>query len=60
MNKHNLPDACTPDNGDYITPAMTRILLIVSLTATLLLATACKSKSGSREFIPGQGWVPTR
>jgi hypothetical protein len=39
---------------------MTRVFLIVSLLATLLLATACKSNKGSREFIPGRGWVPTR
>jgi hypothetical protein len=38
---------------------MSRILLIVSLAATLLLATACKSSRGDREFIPGRGWVPT-
>ena len=40
MNHFNLPDACTTDNGDYITLAMTRIFVIVSLAATLLLATA--------------------
>lgn len=39
---------------------MTRFLLVFSLAATLLLATACKSNKGSREFIPGRGWVPTR
>jgi len=39
---------------------MTRMLLIVSLLATLLMASACKSNKGSREFIPGRGWVPTR
>lgn len=39
---------------------MIRNLLMLSLLATLLLATACKSNKGSREFIPGRGWVPTR
>jgi hypothetical protein len=39
---------------------MTRILLIVSLLATLMLTTACKTSRGDREFIPGQGWVPVR
>jgi predicted small secreted protein len=39
---------------------MTRILILLSLAATLLLATACKTNQGSREFIPGRGWVPTR
>ena len=39
---------------------MIRILLIVSLLATALLASACKTNKGSREFIPGRGWVPTR
>ena len=39
---------------------MTRILLILSLLTTLMLATACKSSRGDREFIPGRGWVPVR
>lgn len=38
---------------------MAKLALI--LLAALLLATAttgCKSNPGSREFIPGRGWVP--
>jgi len=38
---------------------MIRILLIVSLLGTLLLMSGCKTNEGSREFIPGRGWVPT-
>jgi predicted small secreted protein len=32
------------------------ILLIVILLA--LAVTGCKTSSGSREYIPGKGWVP--
>jgi hypothetical protein len=39
---------------------MFRTLLLISLAATLICMTACKSNKGSREFIPGRGWVPTR
>jgi hypothetical protein len=35
-------------------------LFIFALLAVSLLVTGCKSNSGSREFIPGRGWVPTR
>ncbi|MEP6663369.1 MAG: hypothetical protein ABJC04_06855 [Verrucomicrobiota bacterium] len=31
--------------------------LIAIMGAAVL--TGCKSNSGSREFIPGKGWVPT-
>ena len=33
------------------------LLLILLLTATLMIS-GCQTPSGSREFIPGQGWVP--
>ena len=39
--------------------AMIRLLLIAALAATILSATACKTNEGSREYIPGRGWVPT-
>lgn len=39
---------------------MMRILLLLTLAATLLAVTGCKTNKGSREFIPGRGWVPTR
>jgi hypothetical protein len=29
---------------------------ILALCALILTATACKSPSGSRQYIPGQGW----
>lgn len=35
-------------------------LFILALLAVSLLGTGCKSNSGSREFVPGRGWVPTR
>jgi hypothetical protein len=37
---------------------MTRLVLVLMLLGALILgATGCKS-SGSREYIPGTGWVP--
>jgi hypothetical protein len=34
-----------------------RYLLLILLAVTVVVvATGCKSHSGSREFIPGQGW----
>jgi hypothetical protein len=33
------------------------ILLLVS-GALIVGAAGCKSSSGSREYIPGKGWVP--
>jgi hypothetical protein len=36
---------------------MKRIALLVLLLGLIVVgATACKSHSGSREFIPGKGW----
>jgi len=32
--------------------------LLLVLLATLLAVTGCKSSSGSRDFVPGKGWVP--
>lgn len=38
---------------------MTRVLMILALVATLFVTTGCQSEKGSREYIPGRGWVPT-
>ena len=40
---------------------MTRLLtlVVVAAAALCLLASGCQTQSGSREFIPGKGWVPT-
>lgn len=35
---------------------MKNLLVIVVLAVVLAAATGCKSKPGSREFIPGKGW----
>jgi hypothetical protein len=37
---------------------MTKVLLII-LVGFLVLETGCCNHSGSREFIPGKGWVPS-
>jgi hypothetical protein len=34
-------------------------LALVVAIAVCVLACGCKTHSGSREFIPGKGWVPT-
>jgi hypothetical protein len=33
-------------------------LLLAVLAGTLALVPGCKSSSGSRDFVPGKGWVP--
>ena len=35
------------------------LLLILLLAAVAFGASGCKTESGSKEFIPGKGWVPT-
>jgi hypothetical protein len=50
--------SCRADNRDYIA-AMTKIALCVLVVLALVVGSGCKSSSGSREFIPGKGWVPT-
>jgi hypothetical protein len=38
---------------------MSKLCLLLALAALLVaLGSGCKTHSGSREFIPGQGWVP--
>lgn len=38
---------------------MRNLLLILTLITVLILVTGCSSPNqGSREFIPGKGWVP--
>jgi hypothetical protein len=39
---------------------MIRTVLMLAIAATLLAVTGCKSNTGSRQFIPGKGWVPSR
>jgi len=39
---------------------MRRLVLLLALAAVLAGAVGCKSNLGSREFIPGRGWVPTK
>lgn len=54
----NLLHACGTDNPVYAT-AM-KPLLLLALLAVVLVATGCKTDGGSREFIPGKGWMPMR
>jgi hypothetical protein len=37
---------------------MLKICLTMLLLAVLLFGAGCQTHSGSREFIPGKGWVP--
>ena len=37
---------------------MKRLLLLSLAVLAMIVAVGCKSSSGSREFIPGKGWVP--
>jgi len=36
---------------------MAKICLFVCALAMALMAAGCSSSSGSREFIPGKGWI---
>ena len=54
----NLQHACEADNPVYAR-AMKRFLLLVVVATTLTLI-GCKTDGGSREFIPGKGWMPMR
>lgn len=36
----------------------TTIVAVLLLALGLVFTTGCKTKSGSREYIPGKGWVP--
>jgi uncharacterized lipoprotein YajG len=35
-------------------------LCLLFVLATLLLAAGCATDQGSREYVPGQGWVPAK
>ncbi|MEI6394878.1 MAG: hypothetical protein WCT12_27700 [Verrucomicrobiota bacterium] len=38
---------------------MSKLCLLLLLAGLLVaVGTGCKTHSGSREFIPGKGWVP--
>ncbi len=37
---------------------MSKLFLLLMLAAALVLA-GCTTNRGSREYIPGRGWVPT-
>jgi hypothetical protein len=38
---------------------MSKLCLLLVLAGLLVaIGTGCKTSSGSREFIPGKGWVP--
>jgi hypothetical protein len=37
---------------------MSKICIILALAVALVLGNGCCTNSGSREFIPGKGWVP--
>lgn len=37
---------------------MAKMLMLLVLVAALVAVAGCKTHSGSREYIPGKGWVP--
>ncbi|MGB9603893.1 MAG: hypothetical protein ACP5MG_12015 [Verrucomicrobiia bacterium] len=41
---------------------MKRLIYIIAvlIALSMLFFTGCKTSSGSREFIPGKGWVPVK
>ena len=54
----NLLHACGADNPVYARDMKHLLLLVVAVAALTL--TGCKTDAGSREFIPGKGWLPMR
>ncbi len=50
--------ACGADNPVYARDMKHLLLLVVAVAALTL--TGCKTDAGSREFIPGKGWLPIR
>mgnify|MGYP001579026804 CR=1 len=54
-----MPHTCRPDKLDY-SFVMKKLSALLLLVVIGLAVTGCKSShSGSREFIPGQGWKHT-
>ena len=37
---------------------MSKLCVLIVLLAMLVIGAGCKTHSGSREYIPGEGWVP--
>jgi predicted small secreted protein len=37
---------------------MSKALILLIVLVLALAVTGCKTSSGSREYIPGKGWVP--
>jgi len=49
--------ACPGDNLDY-SAVMKTLCAWVLLTVLVFGVAGCKTSSGSRDYIPGKGWVP--
>lgn len=50
--------ACPADNLDYSAP-MKKFCTWMLLVLVLAAVAGCKTHSGSREYIPGKGWIHT-
>ena len=37
---------------------MVKYFILLAVAALLIAASGCENPSGSREYIPGKGWVP--
>jgi len=37
---------------------MSKLCVLVLLAVVLVIVAGCKTHSGSREYIPSEGWVP--
>jgi hypothetical protein len=48
---------CSGDNLDY-SFGMNKICAWLLLAVLVFGVAGCKTSSGSRDYIPGQGWVP--
>jgi hypothetical protein len=58
FTKVNVHQTCLIGNLDY-DGGMSKICLLLMLAIALLVVGCGSTNPGSREFIPGKGWVPT-
>lgn len=54
-----MPHACRRDKLVYSMGMKKILVLMLLLVTTAALVTGCKTHSGSREFVPGKGWIYT-
>jgi hypothetical protein len=54
--RRNMHHTCPGDNLDY-SSAMKKLCAWLLLAVLVLGVAGCKTSSGSRDYIPGKGWI---